>query len=46
VAVDPEVTTTDIRRMILMAVAGTGLTCGMPETLWSWIAQGQFVSMM
>lgn len=41
VAVDPEVTTNDMRLMVEMALAGAGLTVGMAETFAPWLKEGR-----
>jgi DNA-binding transcriptional LysR family regulator len=46
VAVNPRVTTNDMRVMIRMAVAGAGLTCGMEETFEPYIQRGELVPVL
>ncbi|WP_262297888.1 LysR family transcriptional regulator [Microvirga sesbaniae] len=46
VAVDPRVTTNDMRVMIQLARAGAGLTFGMEETFRPYIAQAELVPLL
>lgn len=46
VAVDPAVTTNDMRMMIRMARAGAGITFGMMDTFQSYIARGELVPLL
>jgi DNA-binding transcriptional LysR family regulator len=46
VAVNPQVTTNDMRVMVRMAVAGGGLTVGMEETFRPYIQRGELVALL
>ncbi|WP_407353522.1 LysR family transcriptional regulator [Luteimonas sp. R10] len=46
VAVDPQVTTNDLRLMLRTALAGGGITFGLEENFRQWVRSGQLVPML
>jgi DNA-binding transcriptional LysR family regulator len=46
VAVDPQVTTNDLRVMLRTALAGGGITFGLEENFRQWVQAGQLVPML